>query len=211
MIRHTLWSDSVFEHSFPEVDTNQLVHEYQDFRRRNGTGVVRSNIGGWQGELPRWRYSGFDELYSKLELAATDIYYNVFNSDSELRIANGWLNVNGKSHSNGSHTHPGSHFCGVFYIQTSGIPEIGNITFTRSEGHCIATTDTEMEGVRDKDPQWRITSEFTPQQNVCYFFPPWLSHCVSPNITDDERIILAFNFIKGSSLKDLKQSSCPPI
>lgn len=203
MIEHELWRDSIYEFNFENVDTENLINEYLDLRSKSN-GIVKSNQGGWQEDIARNQYPHYEHLIQNIEMAANDLFYNHFLYDFEIRICNAWLNVNEKGHSNANHTHPGATYSGVFYVTSNNTGDIGVINFQRSNAHEVACTILDMP---QQHSQWKYQRQFLPIQNRLYLFPPYLSHSVEPNSTDDTRIILAFNFMKCNHMKDYRQRS----
>lgn len=78
-----------------------------------------------------------------------------------------WLNLNYESSYNSPHTHQGQ-YSGVFYIKA---PEnSGNIVFPKTD------------------------ESVTPKENLLLLFNSDVMHAVEPNLSDDVRISIAFNY-----------------
>jgi tellurite resistance-related uncharacterized protein len=102
----------------------------------------------------------------------------------EVELGYYWVNINGRDSYNEKHHHMGnkpnskkqSILSGVFYLN---VPEgdAGNIIFTNKDGS---------------------ESSIHPINGDLLLFSPSMIHRVETNNTDEERISLAFNYIKSS-------------
>ena len=96
-----------------------------------------------------------------------------------------WFTLFKKGNYAHEHDHIASkiHMSGVYYYKTSGID--GDIAF-HNPNRLIKSTDcfSRPENVEIRQ---------SPEVGRLFIFPPWLSHRVYPNQTNDDRISLAFN------------------
>ena len=165
----------------------KLINLSLDLEKKS-SGVVKSNIGGYQSDfLQRSNkiIGATKEVFLKaLSQFADTIYikkpYKVFFDDP-------WLNVNRESHSNKTHTHPGSDLSLTYYCE---VPEdSGRIVFENPVLH-QRTTSIWYE----KHDVWN--SEYinlTPKKYDLIIFPSYLPHYVEPNKSNKPRISLACN------------------
>ena len=165
----------------------KLINLSLDLEKKN-SGVVKSNIGGYQSDfLQRSNkiIGATKEVFLKaLSQFADTIYikkpYKVFFDDP-------WLNVNRESHSNKTHTHPGSDLSLTYYCQVPA--DSGRIVFENPVLH-QRTTSIWYE----KHDVWN--SEYinlTPKKYDLIIFPSYLPHFVEPNKSNKPRISLACN------------------
>jgi len=140
---------------------------------KNETSIVKSNFGGFQSRDNLNEEPIFQELVETLTVMAQD------SLSKKLRLTELWANVNHYKDFNGAHTH-GGYVSGVFYLATpenSGNLVLCNpnvrsdVTLFRSDNYCIK-----------------------PQELACIIFPSWLEHYVEPNLSDEPRISMSFNF-----------------
>lgn len=147
--------------------------EYVLELEKNETSIVKSNFGGFQSRDNLNEEPIFQELVETLTTMAQD------SLSKKLRLTELWANVNHYKDFNGAHTH-GGYVSGVFYLATpenSGNLVLCNpnvrsdVTLFRSDNYCIK-----------------------PQELACIIFPSWLEHYVEPNLSDEPRISMSFNF-----------------
>lgn len=106
-----------------------------------------------------------------------------------------WGVINGKGHSNSTHNHPDSWLSGVYYPQVPSDPaRAGSL------------------GFRDPNLARTYTRSFyrSVQSEVCLvqpavgrliMFPSWCEHFVGPNLTDEDRVAIAFNINHPKTLR----------
>lgn len=141
---------------------------------------VLSNAGGYQS--PNININEYFVLLSKklfpvLEAISNDIGMN-------LDLENSWVNINRKNNFNRTHIHKGSSFSGVVYLKTNS--NSGPIIFlnpTGSEAYPIDDTIKDFYG----------RYEINPTVGDILVFPSYLKHYVDPNLSDEDRISIAFN------------------
>lgn len=141
--------------------------------------VKKSNMGGFQTQDNLHKNGVFRELCDNLENYASVILkeYDIY---TKPKISEMWGNINRYKDFNASHVHSGV-LSGVFYLQT---PEnCGNLILI------TPTVRADASFIREKN------YVIKPQNLACIIFPSWLEHYVEPNLSQEERISLSFNFI----------------
>lgn len=102
----------------------------------------------------------------------------------DLELKNAWVNINGTSSWNATHTHFADLSC-CLYLKVPK-PE-SNIGFVRSDG---IYSPALMQATGD-------TVKITPRVRDVLIFPSHLMHFVEPNLSKQDRISVAFNvFVK---------------
>jgi uncharacterized protein (TIGR02466 family) len=160
-----------------------------------------TNVGGWQSDtkILEWGGAPVQKIVSALKDVIKQVTMDLHNPKFELTTdwkVYGWANINRKGHFNTVHTHPGSFWSAIYYVQVD--PE-------------EAETGGELE-IRDPRgtlpityrPQLRIKMEeyhscgghvvHKPKEGEYLLFPSWLPHAVNPYTGDGVRISLALNF-----------------
>jgi uncharacterized protein (TIGR02466 family) len=103
-----------------------------------------------------------------------------------------WANVNPKGGFNRTHIHPNSLWSGVYYVKT--LPNCGHLKLEDPRSIALMTRPRMKPG-----PQpgrlWREV-HYEPVAGRLIMFPSWLNHCVDPNLSDDIRISVSFNFMQ---------------
>ena len=159
-------------------------------RSKDSTGIIKSNLGGWQSDNIIYPDSPFFFLQD-IEKICQEIAKDVLKINKSIFLNNAWININQKDNSNQVHTHPNNILSGVYYVKT---PEkCGNIVF-RHPGFDMMERDWE-EIVSDSDHNvYNSDTWWLPaKENTLYIFPSWIKHLVGPNMSDEDRISISFN------------------
>lgn len=99
-----------------------------------------------------------------------------------LRLDNSWVNYSSKYHFQNQHSHMPAKISGVYYIKSN--EQDGNLRIHSPIRHIPGGGS----GISSK------TVEYAPQAGKLIIFPSWVEHSVRPNMTDDVRISVSFNF-----------------
>jgi uncharacterized protein (TIGR02466 family) len=164
-----VWGYILNRESYHLKDYVEYVLELE----KNETSIIKSNFGGFQSRDNLNEEPIFQELVETLTTMAQD------SLSKKLRLSELWANVNYYKDFNGAHTH-GGYASGVFYLMT---PEnCGNLIL------CNPNVRSDVTPFR--------TDNFSikPQQLACIIFPSWLEHYVEPNLSEEPRISMSFNF-----------------
>ncbi len=161
-----------------------------------------SNIGGWQSEtdFAAWGGPAGEAIFAAARALANG--FTAYGDRNGLKQGsidwriNAWVNVNRGGHSNEMHTHAGSYWSGVYYVDDGG--EEG-----RHTGGELELMDPRGAAPLMYAPQLKTAikpcisaglSEFQqPQTGHIYMFPAWLYHSVRPYLGSRARISVAFN------------------
>ena len=122
-----------------------------------------------------------------------NIYFNeIMQVDAELYMTNSWINVTAYEKQHSLHNHNNSILSGVFYINASDSQP--SISFNRMTPpfflHMSAKQYTMFNSM-----EWNVPVE----DGGIIIFPSNCFHFVKPNLTNNQRISIAFNtFIRGN-------------
>ena len=175
------------------IDNDLLSKECYKHRETTKTNHF-SNVGGYQGD---------DFENEELEnFIIKNIPKSQFNKINSAETAS-WVNINPKCSRNYRHHHftlNNRHlFAGVYYVK---VPEnSGAIIFHDPRGnHLQASVDMQyLSGA--SPPVYAIQ----PKAGECYYFPTWLEHEVSENLSEEDRISIAFNiFIDEKTVHSIR-------
>lgn len=153
------------------------------------SGRQLSNIGGWQSNtikisecLPKLYYEikeRLDELY----------FYFEFKDELSLKIDDAWININKKHNFNAPHNHSYGLFSGVYYVKAEGC--IGDIVFMNPCSSQSISINSSI--IKTSNPFNSNMFKVTPKTGMLILFPSWICHYTEPNLTDEDRISIAFN------------------
>lgn len=164
-----IWGFILNEQKYQSKDYIDAILELENTQ----SSERKSNFGGYQTHDSLHQIPVFREFISSLELIASSCL------EQKAIVSEMWGNINHKYCYNGNHIHGGD-LSGVFYLQ---VPE--------KSGNLILCNPA----VRS-DGKFLKSSNFTinPENLACIMFPSWLEHYVEPNLSDEPRISMSFNF-----------------
>ena len=114
-------------------------------------------------------YQQEDKVFSKFQI-------------SQDAIVTWWANINGAGSRNTFHTHKEDEFSCVYYLQGTGTGDLRFPNPANVLGDCCKTSPFTRDFL------------FVPNDGDLILFPSWLPHEVEPNLSNRERINIAFNF-----------------
>jgi uncharacterized protein (TIGR02466 family) len=162
-----------------------------------------TNIGGWQSDthIVEWGGEPVRTILDALLGLIEDQTMNMKNPSLPVNVdwkIYGWANVNRKRDLNVVHTHPGSFWSAIYYVQ------IEEASTEASSGGDLQIVDPRGVLPITYAPHLRFRERelyscgghelHRPQTGQCVLFPSWLPHAVTPFMGEGTRISLAFNF-----------------
>ena len=195
----TLFGTPVVISDVPDAATlNAELRKVIEQRQQSHPGTQHSNLGGWQSSWDMDRWGGAAAI--KL-LAIGRNTANRVTTDRQGKPvattwrANMWANINKSGHGNEFHSHPGSFWSGVYYVDDGGIaadPSLGGeLEFLDPRGPVplMNAPHLRMSGSLSAG----ATEKVVPKAGRMVIFPAWLLHGVRPYRGNAERISIAFN------------------
>ena len=169
-------------------------------RETTQLGTQHSNLGGWQSEWDMDRWGG------PAAITLLAVGRNIANRSTTDRQgnpvvltwkANMWANVNRSGHGNEFHTHPGSFWSGVYYVDDGGIaadPALGGeLEFMDPRGPGPAMYAPHLAFAMPGGRSVGANEVVPPRAGRLVMFPAWVLHQVRPYRGSAERISIAFN------------------
>jgi uncharacterized protein (TIGR02466 family) len=156
------------------------------------SGLHRSNVNNSWHSLDHMNFMPeYRELYNIIKKVMNVISENEQYCDKyDLQCSNMWANVNQKNSYNKVHIHPGALWSGVYFVKTPNNCGRLKIFDPRIQSHII-----EPVFKNNNVPKNNLNEiYYTAEEGVLLFFPGWLLHEVEPNLSDDLRISVSFNF-----------------
>ena len=101
-----------------------------------------------------------------------------------VRIDNYWINVNRFGDSNTPHVHPAADFSASFYVDVPPGP-CGEFMVYDPRPSAAFNLFNQIDSYS--------VYRYRPREDMLIVFPAWLSHSVSSNRTEQERVSIAFN------------------
>lgn len=180
--------------NFIAVDTLNLnlpeVEKFLYELKTKTPGVKISNRGGWHSydldEKTPIVKEIYDEVLGRIDTQIKE-YFSV-SENTVFCIENMWANINNFGDWNTIHFHKKSLISGVFYVK---VPKgnCGEIQFLNPNRNLEYHTQENQNYNENNSIFWRVP----PEENKIVFFPSWLEHFVTPNLTNEDRISFSFN------------------
>jgi uncharacterized protein (TIGR02466 family) len=196
----TLFSTPVVLSDLPDTAAlNADLRAVIVHRETTHPGTQHSNLGGWQSDwdMDRWGGAAAIKLLAigrnTANRATTDRQGNPV---ALTWKANMWANVNRSGHGNEFHSHPGSFWSGVYYVDDGGIdadPALGGeLEFMDPRGPGPAMYAPHL-AYGKAGLSVGANETVRPKAGRLVMFPAWLLHQVRPYRGKAQRISIAFN------------------
>lgn len=168
-------------------------------REKSHPGTEHSNLGGWQSEwdMDRWGGAAAIKLLAVARNSANKVTTNRQGQPVVIAWkANMWANINRTGHGNEFHSHPGSFWSAVYYVDDGGIEADPSL------GGELEFMDPRGPGPAMYAPQLAFGSAglsvganevVRPRTGRMVMFPAWVLHQVRPYRGTAERISIALN------------------
>ena len=196
----TLFGTPILIEELPGAETlNAELAKTIMAREQSHPGTQHSNLGGWQSDWEMDRWGGASAI--KL-LAIGRNTANRITTDRQGRPvsiqwkANMWANINRTGHGNEFHSHPGSFWSAVYYVDDGGIdadPSLGGeLEFMDPRGPGPAMYAPQL-AFGSAGLSVGANETVRPRSGRLVMFPAWLLHQVRPYRGAARRISIAFN------------------
>ena len=176
-----IWYDMI------TLDNDHLLKFCYSKQEQDFAGVKKSNNGGWQSK-DFSRYDEIPEFGNKIKECFNKCFEEMGYDRPNRFVSNSWININKKGNKNNSHIHSQSLFSGVYYVKAE--ENCGNIFFDRN------VMDMFLIGaapVKESRPLNSCKVIHKPVTGKIIIFPSYLVHYVEENLSDTDRISIAFN------------------
>ncbi|HSG34346.1 MAG TPA: TIGR02466 family protein [Sphingomonadaceae bacterium] len=173
-------------------------------RQGKEPGVLRSNYKGWHSELDFFarKEPAHVELSSAIASAVQVAMKRVAGKTAQLdRVhlqISGWINVNPTGAYNNPHDHSGAFWSGSYYVRNNQPKGKGDVA------GAIAFIDCRSPPAGSaliKAPALQTGYTANPKAGELLIFPGTLKHWVHPNLSEEDRVSVAFNVfvLKGKA------------
>lgn len=160
-----------------------------------------SNLGGWQStwDIADWGGPAMARILEAARGAASRM--TARRADGKPAgiawASNAWANVNRRGHGNEAHTHPGSVWSLVYWVDDGGAaadPALGGAFEVHDpRGVAPAMLAPDLVPAVPGGPSFGASELVQPTAGDLMMFPSWVSHSVRPYLGEGERISIAIN------------------
>ncbi len=192
---HNLFPNPMWQIQIKGVD-NDAIKEYCYHLKDNTEGVTISNRGGWHSkEIIQPLPDALTELFTNFEGFVND-YCAQITGLNNLMLGNFWVNINQKYDYNRTHDHQNSILSAVYYVDAEG-EDIGNFVAERDD-----SAEFFLGSYKNVSGFTGTSFAITPLTGFAFVMPSWMLHSVEQNLTDRDRISIAFNFVNPDVVVD---------
>lgn len=182
-----LFSTQIYTGHLNYINNDILKSQIYNLKEKS-QGRKLSNCGGWQSNdlnLELFHSFEFHNLLSEATNVAGKIS-ELWELDKPLELGNFWCNINGFKDYNNIHSHPGSAFSMVYYVDC--YKDSGNIVFCRPD------LQEHYFSVQKLNNYTFKSHYFVPEPSKFLLFPSYIDHFVTANISIQDRISVSINF-----------------
>jgi len=173
--------------NYQDDDLKTQMLEILDAERASNRSVQRSNAGGFQtDDLCR---SQLAPEFMKRMQSDISAYLKNYTVHTPFRavLSGLWVNSNRKHHFNMPHNHSPDFFSGVWYLKVP--KDSGGICFLNPVEQNTYNYHNFLG-----DGCFQDSATYNAKDNDLILFPSYVTHFVLPNVSDEERVSVAFNF-----------------
>ena len=185
--RTTFRSDIFVCSAVGTLDQRQDMIDQIKTKQRDNTSMSFSNPGCFRINNPCTNISWLFDQINVLLHEAINFYQLEDNVFDQFPISSKfdfswWANVNSPGSRNSLHTHKEDELSCVYYLQGTNTGDLRFPNPANLLGDCCKTSPFTRDFL------------FAPADGDLIVFPSWLPHEVEPNLSNRERINVAFNF-----------------
>lgn len=157
-------------------------------------GHVASNVLGWHSKINLFEIARFQPFKQLVDKAVSECAEALGYGKVKISAANCWVNISPKYASNKIHDHANCLFSGVYYVKTP--KNCGNLMFYDPR----SARTFYKPNVPNFTPYTADAVAYAVEEGALLIFPSWLKHGVEPNMSDEDRISISFNYVFTRSL-----------
>jgi uncharacterized protein (TIGR02466 family) len=186
---HNLFPTALFVFNLPQPEllNRQLLSLIYQLKTID-PGYTASNVLGWHSKTNLFELPEVQPFKHIVDGAIAQVAEAMGYGGVRILPANCWANVSPKYASNKIHDHANCLLSGVYYVKTP--QDCGTIMFYDPrdaktfykpvvKGFTAYTADAVAHAA---------------EAGVLLIFPSWLKHGVEPNLSDDDRVSISFNY-----------------
>ncbi len=189
---HVLFPTPLFSFQLTDhVALDQRLLQLIDRLKQSDPGINASNVLGWHSRGNLFDLEDVRPFREIVSAAIAECAKAVGYSHVPIRPANCWANVSPRYASNKIHDHANCLFSGVYYLQTA--EHCGNLMFYDPR----EARTFYKPSVREYTAYTADAIAHAPEPGLLLIFPSWLKHGVEPNLSQQDRISISFNYVFG--------------
>ena len=189
MIKDGFFPTIIYAEDF-KLDTNQLAQNIIQWSKED-PGVAKTNRNAWHSTTDMQNRPEYKPLIDELFKMINQVFEEEFLTRGAA-LGNMWANINPPGGYNQPHVHPNAVFSGVYYVKAP--PNSGRLV-CQDPRPGIQTCMPDRKKEQVPKHLWRDV-RIEPKENRAIMFNSWLWHSVEPNMSNETRISVSYNFIQ---------------
>ena len=189
MIKDGFFPTLIYAEDF-KLDTNQLAENIIQWSKKD-PGVAKTNRNAWHSTTDMQNRPEYRPLIDELFKMVNQVFEEEFLTRGAA-LGNMWANINPPGGYNQPHVHPNAVFSGVYYVKAP--PNSGRLV-CQDPRPGIQTCMPDRKKEQVPKHLWRDV-RIEPKENRAIMFNSWLWHSVEPNMSNETRISVSYNFIQ---------------
>ncbi len=189
MIKDGFFPTIIYAEDF-KLDTNQLAQNIIQWSKED-PGVAKTNRNAWHSTTDMQNRPEYKPLIDELFKMVNQVFEEEFLTRGAA-LGNMWANINPPGGYNQPHVHPNAVFSGVYYVKAP--PNSGRLV-CQDPRPGIQTCMPDRKKEQVPKHLWRDV-RIEPKENRAIMFNSWLWHSVEPNMSNETRISVSYNFIQ---------------
>ncbi len=175
-------------------------------RRESEPGNMRTNTGGWQSDTEMLQWGGEPArslgrlIVQMCNRYTRDIGQELPDQPRFEWSGEMWANICPKGSGHESHTHPGSLWATVFYVddglaEGEGEEDAGFIVLQDPQNPTPLMYKPDLRFLDANGNPYRSDRRIAPKVGRIIAFPAWIAHWVTPHNGSRKRISIAMNML----------------
>jgi uncharacterized protein (TIGR02466 family) len=189
MIKDGFFPTIIYAEDF-KLDTNQLAENIIQWSKED-PGVAKTNRNAWHSTTDMQNRPEYKPLINELFKMVNQVFEEEFLTRGAA-LGNMWANINPPGGYNQPHVHPNAVFSGVYYVKAP--PNSGRLV-CQDPRPGIQTCMPDRKKEQVPKHLWRDV-RIEPKENRAIMFNSCLWHSVEPNMSNETRISVSYNFIQ---------------
>ena len=174
-----------------DVKNTAMIEKLYNLKLEDKKGDPKSNVGGWHSHDNLYKHNEFKDISADIVKHAQETFDHMSVSKKCYPVLQSlWGIINPPGSRNKVHTHPHSFMSGVYYMKVP--PKSGEIALLEPRPQAEI-----LDAPKDDNPNIHLAHSVSwePEENYLIFFPSWLQHEVTNNLSNEDRVILSFNLM----------------
>lgn len=187
---HHLFPTALFAFQLQDHATlnQQLLATIYQLKQRD-PGYSASNMLGWHSKSHLFELEAFQGFKTLTDTAVLEVAQAIGYGEIPIKAANCWANVNPKYASNKIHDHANCLLSGVYYVKTP--KDSGTLMF-----YDPRSAKTFYKPLVSNFTAYTADAvAHAAEEGLLLIFPSWLKHGVEPNLSDEDRVSISFNYV----------------